>query len=573
MKLILTLAFILIISAAISLPLSKSGLYTMHDDQQVARLFLFHKALFAGQFPPRWVDELGFGFGYPLFVFYPPLVYGLGEIIHLLSISFISSIKAVFFLSFFLSGVAMFVLGRYLYGPLAGVVGSTFYLLAPYRAIDVYVRGALAEAFSFVWTPLIIWSFLKLQKKPSSLNVILSAIFLALLMLTHNLILLPFSFLLTFFLAFLFFTSNKKKVFIISALLSIALGAGLSAFFWIPAILEKKFTIVDDLLIVNLANYKLHFVYLTQLWDWTWGFGGSTEGINDGISFKIGKLHIIASAFALLLSSIYLYSVKNLNKSEKNLWLLAPILCFLFIVAAFMTTFYSKHLWDILTPLAYLQFPWRFLTFTALFSSILASAFIFSLRLSVLKIIFSLILVVSLLLSNLKLFKPQFYRVDLTDEKATSSETLRWEVSSSSFEYAPKGVELSKNALGANMINIVEEELPTKKVNAPNYVEISEVVEKPGFISFTATTENETNIILNTFSFPGWRLEVNNKVQEFYNDNKFRIISFKINEGVNKVQLKFTNTKTRSISNTISLLSFLAIIVYLINIWRTSARK
>ena len=45
----------------------------MHDVQQVARLQQMDKSLKAGQFPVRWVEDLGFGYGYPVFNFYPHL--------------------------------------------------------------------------------------------------------------------------------------------------------------------------------------------------------------------------------------------------------------------------------------------------------------------------------------------------------------------------------------------------------------------------------------------------------------------------------------------------------------------
>src|SRR4030042_3944603 len=76
------------------LPLTKPGFFTMHDDQQVVRLYELDQALAAGQFPARWVKDLGFGYGYPLFIFYPPLVYYLGEVFHLLfGATYILSIK------------------------------------------------------------------------------------------------------------------------------------------------------------------------------------------------------------------------------------------------------------------------------------------------------------------------------------------------------------------------------------------------------------------------------------------------------------------------------------------------
>src|SRR5260370_36359340 len=82
------------------IPLFHSGLFTMHDDEQVARLSQMYLVLSQGQFPPRWIPDLGFGFGYPLFNFYPPLVYYLGSVIHFIGFSFIDSTKIVMGIGF-----------------------------------------------------------------------------------------------------------------------------------------------------------------------------------------------------------------------------------------------------------------------------------------------------------------------------------------------------------------------------------------------------------------------------------------------------------------------------------------
>src|SRR3989344_4308558 len=184
---LMAVAIILIVSAVLCWPLINPGLYQIHDDQQIARLFLFDQAIKAGQFPVRWVDELGFGFGYPLFNFYPPLVYFLGELFHLLGFGFIDSTKLVFATSIFASGIAMYIFARSLWDRLPSLVASAFYIFLPYRALDIYVRGALAESFSFVWLPLILWSFYKLITTSKLIYIFLSAIFLALLVGTQNL--------------------------------------------------------------------------------------------------------------------------------------------------------------------------------------------------------------------------------------------------------------------------------------------------------------------------------------------------------------------------------------------------
>src|SRR5205085_2001923 len=83
-----------------------------------------------------------------------------------------------------------------------------------------------------------------------------------------------------------------KKRFFIQVLGSVVLAMGVAAYFWIPALLEKKYTMVN-LLVTELAHYSIHFVAPIQFWYSPWGYGGSTFGLNDGLSFQIGKAHLL----------------------------------------------------------------------------------------------------------------------------------------------------------------------------------------------------------------------------------------------------------------------------------------
>lgn len=556
----LAISLIFIFTLLVSRPLFAPGLHQMHDDQQVARLFLFDKALTSGQFPVRWVDTLGFGFGYPLFVFYPPLVYMVGEIFRLMGFGFITSTKIVFFLSLFLSGITMYFFVKEIWGKKAAVVSAFFYILAPYRAIDVYIRGALAESFSFVWLPLILLAFYKLYEEPNHKRSVLASLSLALLLITHNLVFLPFIIPISIFLISLVIFSKEKIKFVYSIFGSFILAFALTAFFWIPALLEKQYTLVDDLLTQDLANYQQHFVYLTQLWNWTWGFGGSSKGIMDGISFKIGKLHILTSFAALIFFTVHL---KNRSTLSQQPYRLVPIIFLLFVTSAFMSTFFSKPIWDILTPLWYLQFPWRFLTFTSLFSAILAGAFIFLLRLEVLRILFITLLLSMLLFTNLKLFKPQFQRTDLTDSKMFSNDVIKWDVSKSSFEYAPKGLAYYYQDNGSKMIDITKNQLPTSLLSNDSQSKLNLSESKPHKYVFSAETQNPTELVLNSFNFPGWQAELNGQKTAINDDNKLKLITINIPSGKSEISLEFTNTPIRKAANYTSLLTFGAFLAYL----------
>jgi len=581
-KMKINLASILIVlffSILISLPLLQPGLYLIHDDQHIARLFLFDKSLKTGQFPVRWVDELGFGFGYPLFNFYPPFTYMLGEIFHLISFNYVDSIKLVFFSSIFFSGIAMYIFVKDLWGKAAGVISSLFYLLVPYRALDMYVRGALAESFSFVWLPAILWSFYKLSSlqersdyKLISTNspkyIYLSAILLALLMITHNLIFLPFMLTLPIYLLYLTLRSEMPIKFIVYCLWSIVYVLLLSAFFWIPALIEKKFTIVDEMLLQNLADFRIHFVYPQQLWNWTWGFGGSTEGLLDGISFKIGKLHVLAALAAFALGILHLMKNKRLsNLSIINYHL--PLLFFaLFVFSAFMTVSYSKFIWEIIKPLAYLQFPWRFLTFTALFSSILAGAFIYYLKVPILRLTFGSILIFILLFSNLKLFKPQQYRTNLTDSEATSSETINWDISKTSFEYIPKGVELYQDERGINMVTISKNDIPKQKLELTSgEASLPIIKNSPSAVTFNTEAQKDSVIQANIFNFPGWQVLIDSQNTLIDDNNNLKLITFKVPQGIHEIKLQFKNTPIRTIANLISLLSMVILALLIVNKW------
>jgi len=567
-KNIIAFAIIIAASIALSLPLAQSGLFSIHDDQQIARLFLFDQALKSGQFPVRWVDELGFGFGYPLFIFYPPLVYMVGEFFHILGFSFINSVKLTFSLSIFLSGVGIYLLIKEIYGKLPGIVSAIFYMLLPYRAVDLYVRGALAESFSFVWLPFIFWSLYKLAKSQKRIYILTSSVFLALLMITHNLIFLPFALLIPFFLTYLFIESSTKKVFLKNTLLAVSLSFALSAFFWLPALLEKKFTIVDDLLLVNLASYKIHFVYLQQLWNWPWGFGGSAEGLSDGISFKIGKLHVISAFAGFIIALFHILIRKNRKNIDLPKLKLSVVFFLLFSVSAFMTTNYSELIWKIISPLSYMQFPWRFLIFTGFFSSLLAGALIYLVRLSIFRLVLSVIFIALLLITNLKLFQPQSYRTSLNDETATSKEILNWDISQSSFEYIPKGVDLHIGELGTNLLNIKRNEIPTKKIEViSGSANIIQEDISPVKINFKVDSIQESKIRINTFNFPLWQLKVNEKQVLIDDNNKFKLITFNIPRGIHNISATFNNTRTRNISNAVSVISII-LMLYLLARWK-----
>src|SRR3989338_1004644 len=109
------LLIVLFLSLGTVLPLFHSGFFPMHDDTQVVRVNQMYKALSDGQFPVRWVSDLGYGFGYPIFNFYAPLPYYAGAFVNFFTDS-LSATKLMFFIGIILSGIFMYLLGKEISG-------------------------------------------------------------------------------------------------------------------------------------------------------------------------------------------------------------------------------------------------------------------------------------------------------------------------------------------------------------------------------------------------------------------------------------------------------------------------
>ena len=110
MKTKLLIFLVLIFGVLASRDLFRSGYFIMHDDLQMMRQLEMEKCFLDGQIPCRWVPDMGYGFGYPLFNFYPPFPYMLGEIFRVLGFAFTTTIRLTFALSIIASGIIMFLL-------------------------------------------------------------------------------------------------------------------------------------------------------------------------------------------------------------------------------------------------------------------------------------------------------------------------------------------------------------------------------------------------------------------------------------------------------------------------------
>lgn len=165
------------------------GFYTSDDgEHQVLRLYHFDRAVKDGQIPPRWADyQILNGHGYPLFLFSYQAPWIMAKPFRCLGLPLTTTVKLIFILTFIFSGFFMFLCLTELFDKFPAFVGSILYLWAPYRFSNIFVRASLGEATIFMFTPMILYGVERIEKQSSFAEVIIGAIGVDGLILSHAL--------------------------------------------------------------------------------------------------------------------------------------------------------------------------------------------------------------------------------------------------------------------------------------------------------------------------------------------------------------------------------------------------
>lgn len=553
-KNLLPILIVLCVSYFAVKPFFLSGFFPMHDDTQVARVYEMTKSLEDGMFPVRWVADLGYGYGYPIFNFYAPLAYYVGGIFDLMGFDSLSATKIMMALGVVLAGTFMYLLAKQFWGVYGGIVAAILYVYAPYHAVDIYVRGDTAEFWAYAFIPLVFYGIWKSYAERAWRYVCVGSIGFAAVILSHNLsamMLTPFVLAAALI---LYITARKEKklnnpYFPFAILL---VGILIATFYWLPVFAEMKYTNVLSQ-VGGGADYKDHFVCPLQLWDSHWGFGGSTSTCIDGMSYKVGKLHLVILGLSLF--SIFL--LRKIDKIKFRIGLFATISL---LFTAFLMLEQSRFLWDVIPQMAFFQYPWRFLLMTTFFVSFLGGAVVLLLQRFPVRIIDSslamiaLIIVLSgaIIIFNADLFTPQMY-LKRTVGDYTNIHHLRWTTSKISDEYMPKDFFRPKNY----------DEIPRTKFEQRD-VEIISVNEKTQLIQAEVKVKETTDVFVNHAYFPAWHVFIDQKQEWFKYSNRGLIIS--IPEGRHTVDIKFVQTPIEKFANILSIagifILFLGIIIF-----------
>lgn len=506
-----------------------SGLYITHDGvNHIARFAAFSRALQENHFPPRWAGYLNYTYGSPVFNFFYPLPSILAALLLPVIQNPENVFKIISFLAFFAAPITFFLWVRSFLSRHYAIAVSGMYGMSLYHIANLLIRGDVAELVSISFIPLI---FSCIDKKQTLKTVVWGGIFYALAILSHNGISLLFSPIIALYVLRKILASPSLKVTMQYGNMA-AIGLSLSAFFWIPALLEKKYTNIS---LFTGDFYSGNFLQRFHAIAAPWGFGAlvNTEG---GFAPQLGFIPVIVCA-------ILLFRVFYLKKTSSELffWISVLVLC------TIMATPLSSGIWNLVPFLKIIQFPWRFI---AISNFALFATTALSIKNSEPKSIgLSMLLLSMTLLTTLPYIRVlgyekrpvEFYKYFPNTTYFHGEATTVW----STGDFA---------AFPDHPIEVVS-----------GSATVSSYIKSNTRHTYSITAQTDANIVDNTLYYPGWQVRDNGiKLPiEFQNAHHRGLITYKIPKGSHEIVVSFHETPIRLASDVISGIMCIVVIVYL----------
>lgn len=297
---------------------------------------------------PRWSENLGFGYGIPLFSYAPPLPYLLTALLHTLGLPLEAALKGTLLVALLLAAFGAYRLARDPLGPLPGAVSAAAFLYAPFRLRELFIQGNVAQFLAWSFLPWAIWGLLRLAQGGQPRYRLIVALALAGALLSHNVVALVLAALLGW-LALLLALADRATF--PRSLLALLLGLALAAWFWLPALAEGEFIQLSRIV---ASDFRARFVPWRDLIALSPPLDRSA--INPFFPLTLGAAQVALALVGLLCL---------LRRGQRG-GVAGAFFASLALGGAFMALRPSQLLWERLPFLDLFEFPARWHGFTAL---------------------------------------------------------------------------------------------------------------------------------------------------------------------------------------------------------------
>ncbi len=345
----LSLLLITLLAAPVWQPLTQASLTCGFDNVfHLWRAVQMGELLSQGVWFSRWAPHMAHGYGYPLYLFQSPFSAYLVALLQAAGLAWPVALNAVYGLAVVASGWTMWRLAHDVWGDWGAMVAAMAFVYAPFHAYVLFYRASLSEAVAWALLPLVLWGVRRWQIGSERQGVVTAVLAFITLVFTHDVTAYAF---LPFMVGWVVVLARGQQSWrcLGRGALALALGLSGSAFFWLPAILERQAIQFDR------ANSAWPFLYFNNFLpiDQLLALPRNADPalLNDWPERGLG----------LLLTGLALTgALAAWRRRPGQRWLLV------YLVAAlagyiWLTVAASRPLWDAVPVLQAFQFPWRFL--------------------------------------------------------------------------------------------------------------------------------------------------------------------------------------------------------------------
>jgi hypothetical protein len=335
----------------LSLPVLITGFPGLTHDGRVHEVWFtnFAAQFWGGDLYPRWLQNLDMGLGGPSFFFYPPTPFFITSLFQPLFASqphswYVLGLSVAIALIF--SGVAAYAWLRETVDDRSAAIAAMLYMVMPYHfAIDIFLRGAFGEIWSFVWMPLILWAAQRLIKRPTLAAAFGLALSYAGLITTHLPTTLLFSVIPPVWVWWMSAPGSRIRTLMWTGV-SMALGIGLSAIYLVPAMRDQAFVTMDAMRVGEFHYSKAFFLPRNA----------RGELLLARNVFQRGLFWIAVAMTAMGVCGV-IAAWRGNTERPKRATIFWGVVAF---VSAFMMFPFSTPVYELLPPVQLIQFPWRF---------------------------------------------------------------------------------------------------------------------------------------------------------------------------------------------------------------------
>jgi uncharacterized membrane protein len=258
------LLVVLLLPSFVAIILLQPGIPRTADGYlHLLRVVEIHECWQDGVFYPRWAPDMAFGYGYPIFNYFAPMLYHLTEVVHLLGLGFESAFKSVVIGCLVFGGWGIYALTKDILNPRAGILAAAAYVYTPFMLREVFVRGGYAQILAMCIMPAALWSFRRLLTRDQPIYLLTTAVLCGAIVFSHNvggMLFFPFLALFGVWIIVSLRRWDKIKWMLVALVTSLTLVS----FFLVPSLAENSLVKLDRVM-EDYFDFGRHFLTLREI--------------------------------------------------------------------------------------------------------------------------------------------------------------------------------------------------------------------------------------------------------------------------------------------------------------------